>query len=450
MQFRGLLIGVAVLALLGGGVYWSNKSKEKEKDAPAKDAPPKVMSIVEADIAQLEFRKKSMPPTVVKRLGQGNWTILEPKALGADTDAVTSVLGVLSNFTSETVSQTPPADLSAFGLKDPLFVLNIVKKDGKQVAVQLGDNVPVTGSVFVNVAGDPRVFTVGSFIRTTLDKTWKDLRDKRLLTIENDKLSRVELSSGGKAFEFGKNQTNEWQIVKPNPYRADTWGVEELVRKLKDVKLDPATPEADLEKAAVAFASATPVAIAKLTDASGSQQLEIRKTKDKEPVYYGKSSVVEGVYKVQADLATAMSKQAADFRNKKLFDFGFTDPAKIEIKIAGKSKSCGKNGEKWICDNKEVKPETVSAFVDKIRDLSAKQFAENPSKIATPDIEVTVVVIDGKKTETVRIAGNNAARGDEPAMYELDPANVDGIKQAFDAIKEPEKPAAVAPDAKKK
>ena len=60
-----------------------------------------------------------------------------------------------------------------------------------------------------------------------------------------------------------------------------------------------------------------------------------------------------------------------------------------------------------------------------------------------------MVTSDGKKTETVRIAGDKGARGDEPAMYELDPANVDGIKQAFEAIKEPDKPAPAA-DTKKK
>ena len=445
MDFRKLLIGVALLALLAGGVYWSNKSKESEKTAEPKDASPKLVSIKEPEIVQLEFRKKDIPPTIVKRTLTG-WQITEPKALIADSDAIQGITSVLANFASDTVS-TPTSDLNAFGLKDPIFTLNIVKKDGKQVAVQLGDNVPVAGSVFAKVADDPRVFTVAAFNRTALDKTWRELRDKRLLTFENDKVTRVELDAGGKTIEFGKNQTNEWQIVKPNPYRVDTWGVDEFVRKLRDLKLDLAAPDADIEKAVAAFPSAKPVGTAKVTDASGTQQLEVRKAGD---VYYAKSSAIEGVHKVQADLATAMGKSVSDFRNKKLFDFGFTDPQKLEIKVAGKSKSCGKNGEKWICDNKEVKPETVSGFVDKIRDLSAKQFADNASKITSPDIEVTVTTMDGKKTETVRIAGNSGARGDEPAMYELDPVNVDAIKQAFEAIKEPDKAPAKAPEAKKK
>ena len=46
-QFRGLLIGLAVVALLGGGVYWSNKSKDAEKMVEPKDAAPKEMTIFE-------------------------------------------------------------------------------------------------------------------------------------------------------------------------------------------------------------------------------------------------------------------------------------------------------------------------------------------------------------------------------------------------------------------
>lgn len=447
MQFRGLLIGVVVVALLGGGVWWSNKSKEAESKAEPKDAPPKLVQIPDSDVAQLEFRKKGMPSVIVKRQGDGaKWQLVEPKQIPADADVIGSITSVLSNFTSESVNATPGSDLNLFGLKDPLFQLVVTKKDGKTVTVQLGDNVPVTGAIFAKLDGDPRVFTVGSVNRATLDKTWKDLRDKRLLTIDSDKLSRVELSAGGKSIEFGKNQSNEWQIVKPVPYRADNWGVEELVRKLKDAKLDPNTPDADLEKAAKAFGGAAPVGVAKLTDASGTQQLEVRKTSDKEPVYYAKSSAVEGVYKVANDLGTALAKPAADYRNKKLFDFGFTDPAKLDIKVSGKAKSCGKNGDKWICDNKEVAPASVSAFIDKIRDLSAKQFVEKPEKLASAEIEITVTQTDAKKNETVRIGGGKlAARGDEPAMYELDPASVDGLKQAFDAIKEAQPPAAAKP-----
>ena len=135
-------------------------------------------------------------------------------------------------------------------------------------------------------------------------------------------------------------------------------------------------------------------------------------------------------------------------RGKKLFDFGFSDPTKVEVKIDGVAKSYGKNGEKWFLDGKEMKPETVQNLIDKLRDLSAAQFVANPAKLVS-SIEVTVN--DGKKSETVRISANLAARGDETYLYELAATAVDELRKATAgiAVVDPPKPAA-APDAGKK
>ena len=42
-------------------------------------------------------------------------------------------------------------------------------------------------------------------MKSSLDKRPDDLRDKRLLTFDSDKLTRVELQAKGQAIEFGKN-----------------------------------------------------------------------------------------------------------------------------------------------------------------------------------------------------------------------------------------------------
>ena len=43
------------------------------------------------------------------------------------------------------------------------------------------------------LAGDPRVFTIASYTKTSIDKGPNDLRDKRLLTADFDKISQVQL-----------------------------------------------------------------------------------------------------------------------------------------------------------------------------------------------------------------------------------------------------------------
>ena len=98
--------------------------------------------------------------------------------------------------------------------------------------------------------------------------------------------------------------------------------------KLKDAKMDLGAPPDEAAKKFARRRQGGHWPRSPTTPAT--QTLEVRKDKDNN--YYAKSSAVEGVYKVAADLGDALNKGLDDFRNKKLFDFGFSDPTKIELK----------------------------------------------------------------------------------------------------------------------
>src|SRR6202041_396769 len=127
----------------------------------------------------------------------------------------------------------------------------------------------------------------------------------------------------------------EWQITKPKPMRADGLQVDDLIRKLKDAKMDLTAANYDPKVAAAQFASGEKVGTASTTDNLGTQTVEIHKSKDakddKASSYYAKSSAVAGIYKVAGALGDSLGKSPDDYRNKKLFDFGFNDPSKLEI-----------------------------------------------------------------------------------------------------------------------
>jgi hypothetical protein len=283
------------------------------------------------------------------------------------------------------------------------------------------------------LANDAKVVTVGSFTKTSLDKRPDDLRDKRMLTFDSDKLSRVELTAKGPAIEFGKNGQNEWQIVKPRPLRADGSAVDGLVTKLKDAKMDLAETEA-----AKKFAVAGKVATVTVTDAGGTQTIEVRRDKDKN--VFAKSSAVEGLYKVNGDLADGLEKSVDDFRNKKLFDFGFSDPSKVEVQGKGYTKA----GDKWTANGKNMDNLGVQNLIDKLRDLAATKFAEKGG--GEPIVVASVVSNSGKRNEKVSISKQGtqyfAQRDGEPSIYELDSKVVDDLQKAAADVKEaaPEQP----------
>ena len=441
MKFTGLLIAAVLLAALGGLVYWSEARKKADAGKPAADAPPKILTIPEDQLKTVDIKKKDGEETVVTRSDANKWQITKPQPLPADQDSVTSIVSTVSSLTSDRLIEDKASDLATYGLNQPVLVVTLTRKDGKSDKLLLGDDTPTGGGVFAKLENDPRVFTVGSFTKTSLDKTTKDLRDKRLLTFDSDKVTRVELQAKGPAVEFGKNNQNEWQILKPKPLRADGSQVDDLIRKLKDAKMDLSLSDEELKKAPGAFAGGTRVAVATVTDANGSQKLEVHKDKDKN--YYARSSAVEGVYKIAGDIGDGLDKALDDFRAKKLFDFGFSDPGKVEIRTGDKTVSYQKSGEKWMSASKQMDPSSVQGLIDKLRDLSATKFPETGG--GAPVIEATVTSNEGKRVEKVAITkqGENyfARRENEPAIYELDPKAVEALQKAAGEVKEAAPPA---------
>jgi len=439
MQFRGILFATLLLAMLGGGLWYSNKVEKAKEGKPAADAPPKILEIPTDQVQQVDI-VKGAETTSVKKAADGKWELTSPKAFRADQDSVSTLVGTFSSLSSDRVIEEKAADLSSYGLNTPSLTVSVTKKDGKKVKLLIGDETPTQGGVFTKLDGDARVFTMANFSKSSLDKAFKDLQDKRMLTFDSDKITRIELSVKGQTVEFGKNNANEWQILKPKPMRADGGNVEELVRRLKDAKMDPAASEEDVKKAAAAYGGAQPVAVAKVTDAAGTQQIEVRKTKDN--TYYGKGTAVEGIHKLTSDLGDGLNKSVDDFRNKKLFDFGWSDPSKIEVSDNGKARTFSKSSDKWMEGNQQMDSITVQALIDKLRDLSAAKYPE--SGYTTPVFHVVVTSNEGKRNEKVLISKTGdkyyAIRENEPSVYEVDGKVFEELKKAASDVKEPPPP----------
>ncbi len=454
MRFGSMLAAAVVLAALGVGVWWSNKSTKEEEGKPsAKEAAerPKLLAIPDPDIKRVDITRKDGERVVLNRLDAAKWEILEPQKLGGDTDTMITVLTQFGDMKADRLVEDKATDLVQFGLDTPSLKVAVGKKDGKTDTLEFGDDTPAGSGVFVKLAGDARVFVVNSSIRSALDKTWKDLRDKRLLLIDTEKVSRIELSAKKQSVEFGRIGANEWQIVKPKPMRADGWQIEEVLRKLKEAKMDPTVSEDDATKAAAGFGAGTPVAVVKVTDPAGTQQFEVRKIKDD---FWAKSTAVAGVFKVTKDLAGSVDKAIDDFRNRKVFDFGFSDPTKVSFKDGGQEKTFQKSGEGWVSGGKPMDPPTVQALIDRLRDLSAKKFADTGN--VASDVEITIVSNEGKRTEKIVVAKSGdtcrAKREGEATVYELDPTALDELRKAVGDVKPPAPPAASdkKTDAKKK
>jgi uncharacterized protein DUF4340 len=431
MKSKGLLTASFLLLVLSGIIWWSNKKAATPDKTPAAITTVKLLNVPEEQIQTIEIKKRTGDSVHLQR-NNSKWQLANPGLLSADPDAVSSMLSSLSSLSSDRTVEEKATSLDQYGLTQPTMELNVTDKNKKSTRLLFGDDTPAGSAVYAAIAGDTRVFVLASYKKNSFDKSASDLRDKRLLPFDSDKVSSLELTAKKQIIAFGRSK-DEWQIVKPKPFRADRSQVEELLRTLRDAKMDLSATEED-KKTAAAFSSGTPFATARVTDVSGTQELQVRKNKGD---YYAKSTSVAGAYKISSATATGLDKSIDDFKNKKLFDFGFADPDKVELHDGPKSYFLTHSGNDWWSNGTKMDPGTVSVLIDKIRDLSGSNFAE--TGFAASALDLTVTSDGGKRIEKVSFSKNGdkylAKRENEPALYDLDASLVADLQKSAADLK---------------
>lgn len=434
MQSKGLLIAVGALAVLSAGVWWTNKNP-KDTAKKAGEVVETLTTFNERELSEVTLTRQGEPPLVLRRAGTGWELAVEPKVPTSAADA----LDVVTNASTVSTLQLVDAnvtDLAQYGLEPARISVKLKDKNGKTQEWLVGDQSPIGLNFYARRAGERKVYTIAQIYHDSVAKGLNDIRDKRLVIADDAKVTKIEVARKAGALEFGRNKQTLWQLVKPQVLRTESNLVDEILLKLKEAKFDPLRGEDVAKKANADFAAATPVATIRVTDPAGTKQIELRRTKDNEVL--AKSDTVEGAHKVSEELAKATERSIEELRTKKLFDFGFVDPSKVEYTNAGKSTVLEQKDDVWTMNGKKPEPESLYAALDVLRGMAALKFAEG--KFTTP--VATVAVTYGKPgiVEKLEIAkvGNYvyARRVGEPGEYELDPKTLSDLEAAIAKIKE--------------
>jgi hypothetical protein len=432
-----LLAAAVILAALGATLFWSNRRKAAQ-DAAAAGGPATttIISLKQEDISKLDIKRKDEDDVVLSRVGPDDWKITSPKPLIADHETVSSILYDLAPLKADQVVDEKAGDLKEYGLAPPAVELSATARDGKSPKLLIGDDTPTGGSAYAMLEGDPRLFTIGSTYKTNFNKDLKDLRDKRMVPMDFDKLTNVDLTGPKVNLTFAPDKGNngKWIVQNPKDLRVDSATLADVVDKIRLATMDLGAADADVKKAASLFASGSPVATVKVTDASGSQVMQVRKNKDD---YYAKSTAMDGVSKVSKELGADVDKSADDFREKWLLDLRDDTPDKVELQDGPKSYLLTRTGEDWWSDGKKMDAISVENFLGTIRVLTAAKFVT--TGFANPTIHMTVTSNDGKRVEKAQIAKAGAdyigKREDGPLLYQINAKSIEDMQKSLNELK---------------
>src|SRR6266566_5028395 len=130
MKLRGLLTASALLAVLTGLLWWSNRKEARATKEPVDSKSAKLFTAREDQIQEIEIQKQNGEIIQLKR-NAGKWQITEPKQLAADPEAVSSLLSTLSSVNADHVIEDKATNVEPYGLAQPSVKIGIVESNNK-------------------------------------------------------------------------------------------------------------------------------------------------------------------------------------------------------------------------------------------------------------------------------------------------------------------------------
>jgi len=435
MKFRGLFIALIALGLVIGALYLAGKRKAKTDSAEAGKASEKLFSVPADDIQQVTLQPASGDKVTLDRDGD-KWKISEPAGVRADEWAASSVVTTLGSLSVDQVITDAPGALKDYGLDPPQATVQFRTKSGAQHTLLIGESTPTGGGVYVKAENQPRVVTVSSYAKADLTKSLFDLRDKSVLKLDAGTASRVWLANKSGKMELVK-KADTWEPAAPASGRLDQAAVTDLIRSVSDAKMQ-AVEDPDV-KAGAKFGLSSPEITVKVQDASGAHELAISAEKDGKR--YARSSDQPLIFSVAAELPTALSKPAADLRNKDLFEMDSWTASHLEATTPEAHIVLDKPKDQWTGSDPKKAPDGVAVgdLLEKLKAIRADSFPApaTASKFGLdrPVLKVQVTWGEKKQQETVEfgMAGSKAyaRRLGDPAVCEI---AADKLQEARNAV----------------
>jgi hypothetical protein len=435
---RGLkstLVLFVVLAGLLGYIYYSD-SDEAGSDEKKEQA---FTSVTAGDIEEIEVKAADGETSRVRKAGE-KWNLVAPVQTAADETEVNAMTSSLAALDIQRVVDENPSDLKQYGLEPARMEVAFRQKGDKEDRrILLGDKTPTGGDLYASLPGQKRVFLVASLHDATFNKNTFALRDKAILSLERDKVDRVEIAAGERSVTLAKSGT-EWKIEKPIAARADFAAIEGALERLASGRMQGIVNAdgADLKK----YRLDPP--IASFTAASGSSRATLLLGETENALIYAKDAARPVVFTVAPNLYTDLVRDLAEFRRKDLFDSRSFTISRIELRrgsettVLEKSKAAdGK--ETWkSADGKDADTAKVEDLLAKVSGLRADTFAAT-ANAALKSPALTVVVRYDDKTEQVAFARAGtevvASRSDEPGSATVETMAFEEAIKALDALK---------------
>ncbi len=228
MKFKTTIILFAVFNVLLAFVLFFEYKGMSEKDEGEK-----LLALSSDDVQKITF-KKEYETIIFQKDEEGEWLITEPLEAKADKYEVDRLADDFSNLRIERVVEEEPEELEKYGI--PQKEINLWFKDkDKPIKILIGMENPLGNTFFAKRDDETRVVLIPSHLKSLMEKSLFDFREKNIFKFQTDDVKSVKLRAKKTRWEASK-KGEEWFFKNPVNALAKSSKIDDILSSLSGLK----------------------------------------------------------------------------------------------------------------------------------------------------------------------------------------------------------------------
>jgi len=433
-----LAIGIVAVVLL---------DKQDDKKAKVEKAQGRLIAVEKQDISELVIE-----PAGIHCIKDSNdWKITQPVATDGDKSSIDAIANMFSWMKIERTISSDPSEYDVYGL-NPERGKIIVAHNDQADTVYLGDKSPTGSFVFARKSGSPDVFLTSTTLKSNIEKTLFDLREKKALSFEKVNVRSFTLKCRNGEFSVVKSG-GDWKVTNKGEFDADKAEIDKILNRLNSEKAKEFVDEnpSNLSR----YGLSRPIARIDLMLGQNSARKSLLIGRESGASYYAKDDSKKPVFLVDSSFVSLLNPDLYTLRKKDLADFKNSEINKFELEFSGQNIVCNKDTSgTWMINQPEprkAKSWEIASITRKASQLEVVKFVDdNPSSLAKyglakPQAHARFYKDDALLLDVMlgKHVGDNvyAKLADKPSVYLVEQQVLETLTPKLDDLSEKPEPA---------
>jgi hypothetical protein len=228
VRYRSTLLYLFAAIILVS--FYLYQTQKEEKEQTATEEARVIFSVKVDQLRSLTLKREKETIRLEKTGSDSDWSIVAPIRAATDSLTLSRLLRTLAELKCERLISESATDLSEFGLDKPSLVVSF-RGEKEEEILALGGQSPMGPSFYATVGNSKKVYLISALQKQELEKSLYDLREKKLLSLEMDKIDKVTIERRQDRWHLYKKE-GRWHLGGDGEFKVDQKKIEVFVRPI--------------------------------------------------------------------------------------------------------------------------------------------------------------------------------------------------------------------------